>query len=297
MNKIRFSVIVSAYNIEKYIERALESILCQDFKNYEVLLVDDCSTDNTFEIINKYKSGKIGVYQTKSNSGTAGATRNIGIENAKGEFLIFLDGDDTIYDSQTLSKIDEAIGNDYPDVVFLGYEDAGQDNKQRISTKENSTKEARIMCDLTFSVSSRCWNREFLIKNELKFIEGMYYEDEIFSMKTNIIAQNTKYADIKVFKYYRNREGSVMTKPTIKKCSDFYRMLAEIVDLYQLTPEEYKTYLLSFIVNENESIPIRIKAILEAFKNNENIKTFPKREYKYRRLIESENQDIYSKTY
>lgn len=283
---IEFSIIVSAYNVEKYIERAVESILDQNFKNYEILLVDDCSTDSTFEKIKKYESEKIRIYKTEVNSGTAGATRNIGIDNAKGKFILFLDGDDTLYDSQTLSKIDEVLGNDYPDVVFLGYEDVGQNNKQRISTKENSTKEARIICDLTFSVSSRCWSREFLVKNNLKFVEGMYYEDEIYSMKTNILAQNTKYADIKVFKYYRNREGSVMTKPTIKKCSDYYRMLAEIVDLYQITPEEYRPHLLSFIVNENESIPHRIKAVLEALKKDEKIKLLPKRDYKFRRLFD-----------
>ncbi len=288
-DKIRFSIIVSAYNIEEYVKRALESILNQEFKNYEILVVDDCSTDNTLKIVKEYESEKVKIYQTKKNSGTAGATRNVGIENASGEFLLFLDGDDALYDNQTLSSIDKVIGNDYPDLVFLGYEDVGQCNKQRISTKENSTKEARIMCDLTFSVSSRCWNREFLKNNNLKFVEGMYYEDEMFCMRTNIISQNTKYADIKVFKYYRNREGSVMTKPTIKKCSDFYRMLAEIVDLYEITPDEYKKYLLSFIVNENESIPYRIKAVLRAYKNDENIKLLPKREYKYRELLDEEN--------
>lgn len=287
-DNVRFSIIVNSYNIEKYIERAIESVLCQDFKNYEIIIVDDCSTDGTFEKIQKYKNDKIDIFQTKTNSGTAGAGRNIGIENAQGEYILFLDGDDTLYDNQTLSNIDNIIGSKHPEVIFLGYEDIGQGNKQRISTKENSTKEARILCDLTFSVSSRCWNREFIINNNLKFIEGMYYEDEIYSMKANIIATNTTYGDVKVFKYYRNREGSVMTKPTIKKCSDFYRMLAEIVDLYEVTPKEHKKHLLSFIVNENESIPYRIKVVLEALKNDEKIKILPKRDYKYKELLEDE---------
>ncbi len=79
-----------------------------------------------------------------------------------------------------------------------------------------------------------------------------------------------------------------MTKPTIKKCSDFYRMLAEIVDLYEVTPKEHKKHLLSFIVNENESIPYRIKVVLEALKNDEKIKILPKRDYKYKELLEDE---------
>ena len=280
---------MTTYNIEKYVERAIKSILDQDFNDYEIIIVDDCSTDYTFEKIKKYENELVSIYQTEKNSGTAGATRNIGIEHAKGDFLFFLDGDDTLYDNQTLTNIDKVIGEDVPEVVFFGYEDVGQGNKQRISTKENSTKESRIMCDLTFSVSSRCWNREFLIKHNLKFIEGMYYEDELYSMKANIIANHTKYSELKIFKYYRNREGSVMTKPSVKKCSDFYRCLAEIVDLYQITPEPYKKYLLSFITNENNSIPYRIKAILEALRKDENIKIFPKRIYEYKEVLEDEN--------
>ena len=97
----------------------------------------------------------------------------------------------------------------------------------------------------------------------MKFKTGMYYEDELYCLKATILSKKTKSAKIKVFKYYRNREGSVMTKPSIKKCSDWYRMLAEVVDLYEITPDEYKPYLLSFIKNENDTIPLRIRGILK----------------------------------
>ena len=121
----------------------------------------------------------------------------------------------------------------------------------------------------------------------MKFVTGMYYEDELYSLKGTILAQNTKSANIKVFKYYRNREGSVMTAPSIKKCSDWYRMLAEVMDLYQITPNEYKPYLLSFIKNENDSIPERIKGILQALDNGGPIKLMPKRDYEYMDFFEN----------
>ncbi len=277
----RFTVAISSYNIEKYINRSIESVLDQKFTDYELIIVDDCSSDNTVEKINQLKNDKIRVFKTEANSGTAGCARNIAIDNAKGEYLIFLDGDDTLYDNETLKKIDEVIGTEKPDIVYLGYEDVGQGNKSRISTEENSTKKARLICDLTFSVSSRCWRTEFLVKNNLKFVEGMYYEDEIYSLKGTILANQTKCADLKIFKYFRNREGSVMTLPTIKKCSDWYRMLAEVTDLYQITPDEYKPYLLSFIKNENESIPKRIGVILKALENGGGTQVLPKRNYKY----------------
>ena len=284
---LRFTVAICSYNIEKYIERAIKSVLNQDYENYEVIVVDDCSQDNTVEIIKKYESNKLKFFSTEKNSGTAAASRNISIEKARGEYIIFLDGDDTLYDNKTLQKIDQELGNDTPDIMYLGFEDVGQGNKERISTNEISSKKARLTCDVTFSVSSRCWKREFLIKNNMKFVTGMYYEDELYSLKGTILAQNTKSANIKVFKYYRNREGSVMTAPSIKKCSDWYRMLAEVMDLYQITPNEYKPYLLSFIKNENDSIPERIKGILQALDNGGPIKLMPKRDYEYMDFFEN----------
>ena len=71
-----------------------------------------------------------------------------------------------------------------------------------------------------------------------------------------------------------------MTKPSIKKCSDWYRMLAEVVDLYEITPDEYKKYVLSFIKNETMSIPDRLDCILDSIKNKTNSPAMPKRNYK-----------------
>ena len=82
-----------------------------------------------------------------------------------------------------------------------------------------------------------------------------------------------------------------MATTSVKKCSDWYRMLAEVMDLYAITPNEYKPYLLSFIKNENESIPKRIAVILDALENGGEIKNLPKRNYKYRSFFDEENKD------
>lgn len=277
--KKRFSVIIATYNVMDYVEEAIESVLNQDFDNFELIVVDDCSTDKTREIIEKYKSEKVSIYSTKANTGTAGGPRNIGLEHAKGEYILFLDGDDILFDENVLTKIDKLIGKGEYDLIYLGYQDIGNNNKTRVSNKKNSTKVARIGCDLSFSVSSRCWNSKFLKRIDARFVEGLYYEDEIFSMKTNILANKTTYGEFSVFRYRRNRKGSVMSTPSYKKCSDLYRMLAELVDLFKITPKEYRRYLMGFIKNESEYIPIKIKAMLEALESGENNPIFPKREY------------------
>lgn len=282
----KYSIIITTYNIENYIEECIKSVLNQKYEDYEVIVVDDCSTDNTLQVIEKYE---LKVLKTHQNMGTPGKSRNIGIEEAMGKYILFLDGDDVLYDDNVLKNIDDVIGKDEPEIVFMGYEYYGQPDKQRISTKENSKKQARLICDVTFAVQSRCWRKDFLIKNNIKFLENIFYEDEIFCMKSTILATKTKYSELKIFKYRRNRDGSVMSAPSVRKCSDWYRMLAEIVDLYNITPDEYKKYLLSFIKNENDTIPKRIASILYSLKNGGNVKLLPKREYEFKDFFENED--------
>lgn len=289
MEKVRFTVAISAYNIENYVKRAIDSVLNQTFKNYELLVIDDCSTDSTVEVIKQVVGQNAKILQTKKNSGTAAASRNIAIENAQGEYLLFLDGDDELYSNETLKEIDEHIKENKYDIIYLGYENVGHtENYYRISTKENSTREARLICDESFSVSSKVWNVEFLRNNNIRFKEGMYYEDELFSIKSNILSKVTTYGEFAIFKYHRNREGSVMTKPTVKKCSDWYRMVAEVTDLYEITPEEDRKYLLSFLKNESDSIPLRVENIIEALRENRKTKVFPKRNYKFIDVLNEE---------
>lgn len=289
MEKTRFTVAISAYNIENYVKRAIDSVLNQTFKNYELLVIDDCSTDSTVEVIKQVVGQNAKILQTKKNSGTAAASRNIAIENAKGEYLLFLDGDDELYSNETLKEIDEHIKENKYDIIYFGYENVGHtENYYRISTKENSTREARLICDESFSVSSKVWNVEFLRNNNIRFKEGMYYEDELFSIKSNILSKVTTYGEFAIFKYHRNREGSVMTKPTVKKCSDWYRMVAEVTDLYEITPEEDRKYLLSFLKNESDSIPLRVENIIEALRENRKTKVLPKRNYKFIDVLNEE---------
>ena len=289
MEKTRFTVAISAYNIENYVKRAIDSVLNQTFKNYELLVIDDCSTDSTMEVIKQVVGQNAKILQTKKNSGTAAASRNIAIENAQGEYLLFLDGDDELYSNETLKEIDEHIKENKYDIIYLGYENVGHtENYYRISNKENSTREARLICDESFSVSSKVWNVEFLRNNNIRFKEGMYYEDELFSIKSNILSKVTTYGEFPIFKYHRNREGSVMTKPTVKKCSDWYRMLAEVTDLYEITPDEDRKYLLSFLKNESDSIPLRVENIIEALRENRKTKVLPKRNYKFIDVLNDE---------
>ena len=87
-----FSVIIPTYNHANYLKKALDSVLAQSFNNYEIIVIDDNSTDNTSEVVNNYKN-KI-IYKKISNNRIIGRSRNLGISISKGEWLAFLDSDD-----------------------------------------------------------------------------------------------------------------------------------------------------------------------------------------------------------
>lgn len=278
---LRFSVIMCCYNLEKIVNVAIESVLNQTFENYELILVNDGSTDNTINTLRKFEkrsNGKIKIIDNKKNMGLS-ASRNIAIKQAKGEYIVHLDGDDTLYDRNTLAKVDATIGNRTLDIVYFGVQYVGGGNKLYLPNAQNSTIQARIVCDMHFAVASKVWRKEFLRENNLKFIEGMYYEDMVYSIKAAIKAKHTSFGAIPIYVYYRNREGSIMATPNIKRCKDMYKMLYYLMELYEETPEELQPYLLSFIKNETFNVPMRIDGILKSLKDSTYTPVFPKRNY------------------
>lgn len=280
MKEKKFSIIICVYNLENYVATTIESVLNQDFTDYELIIVNDGSTDNSMEVIKSFKDSRIRVIDNGKNKGL-GTSRNVGVSNATGEYILYLDGDDTLYENSTLSKINDVISKSNPDIAYFGVKYIGGSNKTYLPNAENSTREARLVCDMHFAVSSKCFRRKFLEENDIKFIAKMYYEDMVYSIKSAIFAKKLDYGEFPIYNYVRNREGSIMATPNIKRCSDMYRMLSYLVDLYEITPEEYKPYLLSFIKNETLSLPYKNKEILKSMKNKDNAIVFPKRNYQY----------------
>ncbi len=276
----RFSIIVTAYNLEKLINTAIDSILKQTFKDFELLVVDDCSTDKTVEVLRKYEAtdSRLKVIVNEKNSGPSIA-RNNAMEQAQGEYIVYLDGDDTLYNKNTLKNIDKTIGEDGADIIYFGVQYVGGSNKAYIPNAQNSTQEARIVCDMHFPVASKVWRREFLQKNNIKFIGGMYYEDMVYSIKSAILSEKLKYGEFPIYIYYRNREGSIMSTPNLKRCTDMYLVMYHLMNLYQGTPERLQPYLMSFIKNETFSIPMRLDAVIKSMEDKTFSPVIPKRNY------------------
>ena len=94
MSGPKVSVVIGSYNCEKFIHETVQSVIDQTFRDWELIIVDDCSTDNTCQEISRIKDERIKLIRLDSNSGLPAAPRNVGIKNAKGDYIAFLDHDD-----------------------------------------------------------------------------------------------------------------------------------------------------------------------------------------------------------
>ena len=110
MKKVKYSIITTIYNLDNILSRAIDSVLNQDYKNFEFIIVNDCSSDNSYELLKQYKEKdkRIILINNKKNMGLSGS-RNIAVERASGEYIVYLDGDDSFYENTTLSKIDATM--------------------------------------------------------------------------------------------------------------------------------------------------------------------------------------------
>jgi len=127
MKKELVSIVVPVYNCEEFIEQTIESVKGQTYKNWEMILINDCSTDNSKNIIEKYTCNNIILIDLKENFGVANA-RNIGIAKAKGKYIAFLDSDD-LWKKDKLEKQLKYIEENNCDFCFTSYEFANRNGE------------------------------------------------------------------------------------------------------------------------------------------------------------------------
>ena len=169
-----FSVIMPNYNNGEWLSQSLSSIFNQTFKDYEVIVVDDCSTDNSIEEIKKFDVNLIECTEKVFNGGG----RNLGIKAATGKYILFLDSDDWFSDENVFQKIyNKIIENNYPDCVSLSYDCLIGKNKSLQVMDRNNQKE------LVESLYVACWTK--CVKRELVplFPENTLMEDVVQHIK------------------------------------------------------------------------------------------------------------------
>lgn len=217
-----FSIIVPVYNVEKYLDKCLKSILRQTFKDFECIIIDDGSPDNSNIIIDKYVKldQRFKVIHQK-NMGIS-AARNAGLDIAEGDYIKFIDSDDYIADDY-LEKFALKIADTDADIVICGFIEAYKDyEKNKVFTSE-STKviKQNILADLWPSyVWNKCYKKDLF--GDIRFPIGMVYEDLLTIPAVCLNAKRIECIPDKLYYYNRQNVNSITAQKTVKKLYDLF---------------------------------------------------------------------------
>lgn len=232
---IKVSIIITAYNIEDYIEQCIESIINQTMKELEIIIVDDGSSDNTIEKINKYKikDNRIRVLE-QQNKGVSVARQN-GCKIASGEYILIVDGDDWLEKDICEKLYIKAKSNNY-DIVTYNFKWTYEDGKYKIAEfKENSDMkefEYLINClcnNTTITIWSKFIRREFIAQDYGVFVHDVRYgEDLAFNCLLGIKEPYVGYLNEPGY-YYFQRSNSAM-KNKSSRITDVDKAITLIYD-------------------------------------------------------------------
>ncbi len=207
-NDIEITIIVPAYNAEKYIIECIQSVANQTYKNFEMIIINDGSIDNTKKIVEdeqkKYNWLKLINIQNHGQ----GYARNLGLKNANGKYILFLDADD-ILSFLTLEKSYNQIKKDNSDFCFFKWSKFKNETKKNIRVKENTLLPAKCLLEgaecldmlyLTpYYTVNNLYKKEFLLNNNIKYGEGYIYEDVPFWLKVITKAKKISILDEKLY--------------------------------------------------------------------------------------------------
>ena len=240
------SVVVPIYNVEKYVVKCIESIVNQDYKDFELLLVDDGSKDESITLAQGYLLDKDVNYKVlhKTNGGLSSA-RNYGIKKAKGEYVVCIDSDDVLA-SDFLSKlVSEIYDCDFTfcNFKFVKEQKVESDTADEIKVlTKDELLDSFIKRTISFVVPSMLFRRDFLIDNNIFFNENTKFsEDQMFIWDVIFASYRAKYFTKQMYGYYV-RDNSIMTSSSYEKIANAYDDYREYTDkLKKKYPEYLKT--------------------------------------------------------
>lgn len=230
----KVSIIVPIYNVEKYLKKCIDSIVSQTYSNIEIILINDGSSDNSESICKEYESIDQRIRYYKKQNGGLSSARNYGIENATGDYLLFIDSDDYIDNSMVETLLVSAEKYN-ADMVECNYYEVINEEFHVFKPKKNkvySSKEAIASLIYNTGITPTAWNKLYSKKlfSKLRYTEGLYHEDEEIIVK--LLSKAEKVVEIgNPLYFYIKREGSIINSKFNFKHLDAIKIMEERIEL------------------------------------------------------------------
>ena len=231
---ISLSVIIPCYNAERFISECIRSVRNQTLRDIQIILIDDGSTDGTGKIIKRWKLVDHRIRAIFQQNKGVSSARNTGLRAAEGQFVYFLDSDDTLFDTDVMAQSVTQMRDNSLDILVGGaqtvyeskvLEEQYPDFETRYQIKhtypdshtgQEAIHELRSNREWSVPPGTKLFRRDFLQQNHLEFLEGYIHEDGLFTFQCLILAQKVQITN-NCFYSRRIREQSIMTSPVTHK--------------------------------------------------------------------------------
>lgn len=256
-----FSIIIPVYNSEKYLSKCINTILNQSFDNYEIIIVEDGSTDNSGEIADQLSNNDSRIKVIHVENGGAGKARNIGIAAAKGEYILFIDSDDYIEKDSLLIIYKNILNTNKNDLYLLKGKKIYNHSKpvdldtfsdynyfNSLISKNDILNYLSNLSKYPGSPCTKTFKKDFLFNNNIKFTEGNIAEDLIFIFKSILYADTIKIINSDYYYYKQDVSDSVTHSNINNLCNGISLFIEESSEL--IKDNIYKDYYYSFIAYE-----------------------------------------------
>lgn len=285
-NNLKFSCIVPVYNVEKYLKKCIDSILNQTYTNYEIIIINDGSTDNSAEILKSYKQYKNIKIINQTNKGLS-AARNTGLKYITGDYILFIDSDDYI-DTLLLETLNNTITDE--DLIRFQAKTVDEFYKTMLEYNETPFKNLNgieaFNKIVNYKLIEPAWlyayKKEYFLKNKFKFKENTYHED--FGLTPLIIIKSNNTTSIDFIGYnYLQRNNSIMHNNNYEKQK---KQTLDVLEHYQYLNKETNkmkgdlSIFKSFIANT-----LILKSTNLKNKDYKNFKKILKQEKVYNQLL------------
>ncbi len=250
----KFSIIIPVYNVEKYLKKCLDGVFNQTYKDYEVIVVNDGTKDNSMDIVKDYNVKVI----NQKNQGLS-AARNAGVKKAIGDYLIFLDSDD-YWEKDLLKELSKSLKNN-PDLVRFQINEVYEDGRVIPYQEESFTNLSgpdafKKIVKYHFVENAWCYaiSKKYYLENKFEFKTGTIHED--FGLIPLVIMKAKRVNNINYLGYnYLQRQGSIMSnknyEKTKKKVADMYlhyNYLIEEINKLDVDTTIFKSFVANSLI-------------------------------------------------